>query len=162
WSYTTAATLVWNDDTEARVPPLDSDTLVPGLAENGRVEVEAVSAERGELRDSDDEPTPDQRPVQKNGIDKAQLFAGLSADSDDEPITKDRPVQKIGIDKAQLFDDLSAEGEDQSDAEIDEALTDSATELAELLELDTETYVDRTVNAGEQAWVEFIVLRDDD
>ena len=133
WSYTTEATLVWNDDTEAWEPQLDSDTLVPGLAENGRVDVETVTAQRGEIRDSDD-----------------------------EPITKDRPVQKIGIDKAQLLDDLSAEGEDQGDAEIDEALTDSATELAELLELDTETYVDRTVNAGEQAWVEFIVLRDDD
>ena len=132
WSYTTDATLVWNTDAEAWEPQLDSDTLVPGLAEHGRVNVETTAAKRGEI-----------------------------LDAEDEPITKDRPVQKIGIDKAQLLDELSTDGDDPSDSEIEEELTDSATDLAELLELDTETFVDRTLNAGEQAWVEFIVLRDD-
>jgi len=87
---------------------------------------------------------------------------GEILDAEDEPTTKDRTVQKIGFDKAQLVDDLSADGNGPTDSEIDEALTDSVTDLAELLEVDTETFVDRTLNAGEEAWVEFIVLRDDD
>src|SRR5699024_11646594 len=76
WSYTTDATLVWNTDAEAWEPQLDSDTLVPGLAEHGRVNVETTAAKRGEI-----------------------------VDGEDEPITKDRQVQKIGIEKGQLLDE---------------------------------------------------------
>lgn len=133
WSYTTEATLVWDDETEVWIPQLASDTLVPGLAADGRVDVETVAAERGEI-----------------------------LDSNDEPIATDRPVQRIGIDKSHLLDQLSAEDSEPTEQEIEDALTESATELAEELELEADTYVERTLAAGERAWVEFIVLRDDD
>lgn len=132
WTYTAEATLIWNDEAEAWEPQLTSDTLVPGLAEGGHIEVETESAERGNI-----------------------------LDTHDDPLTAERPVQRIGIDKTHLLNQLSADNEPTED-EITDALTESATELAEALELDVDTFVDRTLAAGERAWVEFIVLRDDD
>lgn len=132
WSYTTQATLEWNDETDTWTPQLASDTLVPGLAEDGSVDVQIEAAERGPI-----------------------------FDSEEVALATERPVQKIGIDKSHLLNELTAEGEEPSEADTDEALTDSATELAEALDLDVEPLVDRTLAAGERAWVEFIVLRDD-
>jgi len=133
WSYSTQATLIWDAENETWVPHLASDTLVPGLAEAGTVEVKTDSAERGEI-----------------------------LDGRDEPLVTDRPVHHVGIDKSQLLDELAVDGDDPTESEISAALTDAATELAEVLDLDADTFVDRTLAAGERAWVEFIVLRDDD
>lgn len=132
WTYTTEATLVWNTETEEWEPQLASDTLVPGLAEGGRIDVETVAAERGNI-----------------------------LDTSEEPLTAERPVQRVGIDKTHLLNQLSSDAE-PTEAEITEALTESATDLAEALDLDVDTFVERTLAAGERAWVEFIVLRDDD
>src|SRR5690625_427392 len=83
-------------------------------------------------------------------------------DTQGEPLATERPVYRIGIDKLHVLNQLSDDGTDPTDEELEEALTSSATELAESLELDPEPFVDRVLAAGERAWVEFIVLRDDD
>ncbi|NLZ97842.1 MAG: penicillin-binding protein [Micrococcus sp.] len=133
WSYTTQATLVWNDEAEAWEPQLAAETLVPGLAEGGRVDVAVAPAQRGKI-----------------------------LDTQDVPLATERPVQRIGIDKTHLLNELAADGEEPTDDEVSEAAAESATALAEALDLDTDTFVDRVQAAGDRAWVEFIVLRDDD
>lgn len=133
WTYSTQATLVWNEESEVWEPQLTPETLVSGLAEGGRVEVSETPADRGEI-----------------------------LDTQDQPLATERPVQRIGIDKTHLLDALTAGGAEPSDDEVTEAATDSATALAEALDLDPETFVDRVLAAGERAWVEFIVLRDDE
>lgn len=133
WSYTTQATLVWNDEAEAWEPQLAAETLVPGLAEGGRVEVAVAPAQRGKI-----------------------------LDTQDVPLATERPVQRIGIDKTHLLNELAADGEEPTDDEVSEAAAESATALAEALDLDIDTFVDRVQAAGDRAWVEFIVLRDDD
>lgn len=132
WSYTTEATLVWDDETETWQPQLKADTLIPGLAEGGRVDVEVDAAQRGDI-----------------------------LDTRGEPLATERPVQRIGIDKTHILDDLAGTETDTT-ADVDEAFTASATDLAEALDLDPEPFVDRVLAAGERAWVEFIVLRDDE
>lgn len=132
WSYTTDATLIWDEETETWYPQLEADTLVPGLAEGGRVVVEVDEAQRGDI-----------------------------LDIQGEPLATERPVQRIGIDKTHLLNELSAEGAEPTDEEVEEAFTTSATDLAEALEIDVAPMVDRVLAAGERAWVEFIVLRDD-
>ncbi|GAA2043479.1 penicillin-binding transpeptidase domain-containing protein [Yaniella flava] len=132
WSYTTQAMMVWNEENATWIPQLSSDTLVPGLADGGQVAVATDAAERGNI-----------------------------FDSEGQSLATDRPVRKIGIDKTHLRNQLSADDAEPTDAEIEEAVTQSATDLAEALDLEAETFVDRTLNAGELAWVEFIVLRDD-
>ena len=133
WSYPAQAQLVWDEDTETWQPRLTAATLVPGLANDGQVNVVVDAAQRGTIRDGED-----------------------------NALAMDRPVQRIGIDKSHVLQALSQGGAEPTDAEIEETLTDSATELAEALDLDPEPLVDRTLAAGERAWVEFIVLRDDD
>ena len=133
WSYTTQATLVWNDESEAWEPQLAAETLVPGLAEGGRVDVAVAPAQRGKI-----------------------------LDTQDVPLATERPVQRIGIDKTHLLNELAVDGEEPTDDEVSEAAAESATALAEALDLDTDTFVDRVQAAGDRAWVEFIVLRDDD
>mgnify|MGYP001012218694 CR=1 FL=1 len=133
WSYTTKATLVWNDEAEAWEPQLAAETLVPGLAEGGRVDVAVAPAQRGKI-----------------------------LDTQDVPLATERPVQRIGIDKTHLLNELAVDGEEPTDDEVSEAAAESATALAEALDLDTDTFVDRVQAAGDRAWVEFIVLRDDD
>ena len=133
WSYTTQATLVWNDESEAWEPQLAAETLVPGLAEGGRVDVAVAPAQRGKI-----------------------------LDTQDVPLATERPVQRIGIDKTHLLNELAADGEEPTDDEVSEAAAESATALAEALDLDIDTFVDRVQAAGDRAWVEFIVLRDDD
>lgn len=132
WTYTTDAILVWDAETQAWQPRLEADTLIPGLAEDGRVEVNVETAQRGDI-----------------------------LDTHGEPLATERPVQRIGIDKAHVLEALDSEGTELSADELDEVLTSSATDLAEALELDAEPLVDRVLAAGERAWVEFIVLRDD-
>lgn len=132
WTYSTQATLIWDEESEVWEPQLTPETLVAGLVEGGRVELSETAAERGEI-----------------------------LDAHDEPLVTERPVQRIGIDKTHLQDELAAGGPEPSDDQVTEAATDSATALAEALDLDTETFVDRVLAAGERAWVEFIVLRDD-
>ncbi|HIY86959.1 MAG TPA: penicillin-binding protein [Candidatus Yaniella excrementavium] len=132
WTYATQATLIWDEESEVWEPQLTSATLVAGLAETGSVQVSETPAERGEI-----------------------------LDAHDEPLTTERPVQRIGIDKTHLVDELSAGGAELDDDEVMQAATDSATALAEALELDVDTFVDRVLAAGDRAWVEFIVLRDD-
>lgn len=133
WSYTTQATLVWNDEAEAWEPQLAAETLVPGLAEGGRVDVAVAPAQRGKI-----------------------------LDTQDVPLATERPVQRIGIDKTHLLNELAVDGEEPTDDEVSEAAAESATALAEALDLDTDTFIDRVQAAGDRAWVEFIVLRDDD
>ena len=133
WSYTTEAALLWDDETETWRPQLKADTLVPGLAEGGRVDVEVDAAQRGDI-----------------------------LDTRGEPLATERPVQRIGIDKTHILNDLAAAGTDSTDADAEAVFTASATDLAEALDLDPEPFVDRVLAAGERAWVEFIVLRDDD
>ncbi len=132
WSYQTQASLVWDETTETWQPRLEASTLVPGLAPDGHVNVEIDPAERGTIRD---------------GEDNAMVM--------------DRPVQRIGIDKSHVLEALSSADAEPTDDDIEQTLTESATELAEALDLDPEPLVDRTLAAGERAWVEFIVLRDD-
>ncbi len=132
WSYSTQATLVWNDDAEAWEPQLAAESLVAGLANGGHVDVAVATAQRGKI-----------------------------LDTQDRPIATDRPVQRIGINKSHLLDALAAQGEEPTDDEVGEATAESATALAEALDLDTDTFVDRVQAAGDRAWVEFIVLRDD-
>src|SRR5699024_9445498 len=103
-----------------------------GLAPDGHVNVEIDPAERGTIRD---------------GEDNAMVM--------------DRPVQRIGIDKSHVLEALSSADAEPTDDDIEQTLTESATELAEALDLDPEPLVDRTLAAGERAWVGFIVLRDD-
>ena len=131
WSYTTETTLVWHDESEQWRPLLQTDTLIPGLAEGGRVDVTVDPAQRGDI-----------------------------LDTHGEPLATERPVQRIGIDKTHVLDSLAAEGTEPSDDELEDLFTSSATELAEALELDAEPLVERVLAAGERAWVEFIVLRD--
>ncbi|MDN6535094.1 MAG: penicillin-binding protein, partial [Yaniella sp.] len=133
WSYTTQATLVWDDEAEAWEPQLAAETLVPGLAEGGRVDVAVAPAQRGKI-----------------------------LDTQDVPLATERPVQRIGIDKTHLLNELAVDGEEPTDDEVSEAAAKSATALAEALDLDTDTFIDRVQAAGDRAWVEFIVLRDDD
>lgn len=133
WSYTTQATLVWDDEAEAWEPQLAAETLVPGLAEGGRVDVAVAPAQRGKI-----------------------------LDTQDVPLATERPVQRIGIDKTHLLNELAVDGEEPTDDEVSAAAAESATALAEALDLDTDTFVDRMQAAGDRAWVEFIVLRDDD
>lgn len=133
WSYTTEATLLWDDETQIWRPQLKADTLVPGLADGGRVDVEVDAAQRGDI-----------------------------LDIHGEPLATERPVQRIGIDKTHILNDLAAAETDSTEDDVEEVFTASATDLAEALDLDPETFVDRVLAAGERAWVEFIVLRDDD
>ena len=133
WSYPTQAHLVWDDETETWQPHLTASTLVPGLADDGRVDVVVDQAQRGTIRDGDD-----------------------------NALAMERPVQRIGIDKSHVVQALSQGGAEPTAADIEETLTESATDLAEALDLEPEAFVDRTLAAGERAWVEFIVLRDDD
>lgn len=132
WTYTTEAALTWDEESETWVPQLTPQTLVPGLAEDGAVAVETVRADRGRI-----------------------------LDTAEDPLAANREVQRIGIDKSHVLDQLSADGATPSEEEIDEQLEASATELAEVLDLDVATFVERVQSAGERAWVEFIVLRDD-
>ncbi|GAA4108857.1 penicillin-binding transpeptidase domain-containing protein [Enteractinococcus coprophilus] len=133
WSYPTQAHLVWDDETQAWQPHLTASTLVPGLADGGRVDVVVDQAQRGTIRDGED-----------------------------NALAMERPVQRIGIDKSHVVQALSQGGAEPTAADIEETLTESATDLAEALDLDPEAFVDRTLAAGERAWVEFIVLRDDE
>lgn len=132
WSYTTEATLIWNEETDTWEPQLAADTLVPGLADGGRVNVTIDPAQRGDI-----------------------------LDTHDQALATERPVQRIGIDKTHVLDSAGAEGTEPSNDELEEIFTSSATDLAEALELDAEPLVERVLAAGERAWVEFIVLRDD-
>ena len=132
WSYTTEATLIWNEETDTWEPQLAADTLVPGLADGGRVNVTIDPAQRGDI-----------------------------LDTHDQALATERPVQRIGIDKTHVLDSAGAEGTEPSNDELEEIFTSSATDLAAALELDAEPLVERVLAAGERAWVEFIVLRDD-
>ena len=67
--------------------------------------------------------------------------------TDDEPIVTERPVLRFGIDKTRV------------DPEQQE---DSARSLADLLEVDADSFADQVNAAGEQAFVEAIVLREGD
>ncbi|WBL20406.1 penicillin-binding transpeptidase domain-containing protein [Citricoccus sp. NR2] len=134
WSYTAETTLVWDEEAEAWQPRLTPESLVPGLAEGGAVVVAETASERGRI-----------------------------LDGEGEPIVTNRPVQRIGIDKARVMDALQIEGEptDAQQTEAEELLTESATALAEVLDLDIDIFTERTLNAGQRAFVEFITLRAD-
>jgi len=133
WSYTTEASLIWDEEADTWQPQLEADTLVPGLVDGGQVVVDVDAAPRGDI-----------------------------LDTHGEPLATERPVYRIGIDKLHVLNQLSDDGTDPTEEELEEALTSSATELAESLELDPEPFVERVLTAGERAWVEFIVLRDDE
>lgn len=64
----------------------------------------------------------------------------------DRVLVTDRPVVRVGLDKSHLE---SGRWED------------SARELAELVQIDADAYAGRVAAAGEKAWVQAIVLRDD-
>lgn len=64
-----------------------------------------------------------------------------------EKLVKPRPVVRIGIDKTR--------------AESDQ-WENSARKLAKLVEIDADTYAQKVLAAGDKAWVQAIVLRDDD
>lgn len=134
WSYTAETTLVWDEESEAWQPLLTPESLVPGLAEGGDVVVSETSSERGRI-----------------------------LDGEGEPIVTNRPVQRIGIDKSRIMDALQIDGDptEAQQTEAEDLLTDSATALAEALDLDVETFTQRTLNAGQRAFVEFITLRAD-
>ena len=131
WSYPTQAHLVWDAETETWQPYLTASTLVPGLADDGRVDVVVDQAQRGTIRDGDD-----------------------------NALAMDRPVQRIGIDKSHVVQALSQGGAKPTEDDIAATLTESATDLAEALDLDPEAFVERTLAAGERAWVEFIFFID--
>ncbi|HYN57405.1 MAG TPA: penicillin-binding transpeptidase domain-containing protein, partial [Motilibacterales bacterium] len=65
----------------------------------------------------------------------------------DEPLVTLRPVMRIGIDKTKVPAEQAPE---------------SARDLAELLDIDTKAYVKAVSGAGAKAFVEALVLRDED
>jgi cell division protein FtsI/penicillin-binding protein 2 len=65
----------------------------------------------------------------------------------DEPLVTLRPVMRLGIDKTKVPTGQAA---------------DSARELAELLDIDADAYVKAVTQAGPKAFVEALVLRDED
>lgn len=131
WSYQAQTKLMWDQDSEVWQPHLTAEALIPGLADDGRVVVSVEPAQRGTIRDGGD-----------------------------NALVMDRAVQRIGIDKSHVLQALSSGGAQPTDEEIEAALTESASALATALDLDSEPLVERTLAAGERAWVEFIVLRD--
>ncbi|MHA7246281.1 penicillin-binding transpeptidase domain-containing protein [Arthrobacter tecti] len=79
--------------------------------------------------------------VSRTPADRAEILG-----ADGEVLVADRPVIRVGIDKTRI--------------EASE-LESSAAAVAELVGLDPATYTEQVVNAGEQAFVEAIVYRDD-
>ncbi|MGH3651856.1 penicillin-binding transpeptidase domain-containing protein [Glutamicibacter sp.] len=71
---------------------------------------------------------------------------GNITDAEGESIVSNRPVIRVGMDKTH------AEKENWES---------SAKKLAKLVDIDEEAYVQRVMAAGDKAWVEAIVLRDD-
>ncbi len=69
---------------------------------------------------------------------------GMIRAANHDPLTALLPVTRIGIDKSRMDDDQTR---------------DSATRLAQALDLDVDAYVERVMAAGDQAWVEAITLR---
>jgi cell division protein FtsI/penicillin-binding protein 2 len=65
----------------------------------------------------------------------------------DEPLVTLRPVMRLGIDKTRVSAEQAPE---------------SARDLAELLDIDTEAYVKAVSQAGPKAFVEALVVRDED
>src|SRR5699024_5384923 len=66
-TYTTQATLVWDEETETWLPTLASETLVPGLTETGQVVVDIEPAQRAEILDAQQQPLATHRPVKRIG-----------------------------------------------------------------------------------------------
>src|SRR5699024_6018143 len=79
WSYQTRVSLVWDETNETWQPQLDASTLVPGLANDGQVNVTIDPAERGTIRDGEDNALVMNRPVQRIGIDKTHVMQALTA-----------------------------------------------------------------------------------
>lgn len=84
---------------------------------------------------------------QRLTVDTDPATRGDVLGADDVPLVMDRAVTRFGIDKTQ------AEGE---------IAGTSAEALAQLLDIDPDTYRDRVEAAGEQAFVEALVMRADD
>lgn len=80
-------------------------------------------------------------------VDRASAERGEILDANGVVLMGDRPVQRVGIDK----EGISAESAERS-----------ARQLAEVLEIDPEQYAQQVAAYGDQAFVEAIVLREDD
>lgn len=78
---------------------------------------------------------------------REQADRGTIIGADQNVLVKNRPVARIGIDKTRL---------DGSDA------AESAADLANLLDIDSADYVKQVKGAGDQAFVEAIVFREND
>lgn len=87
------------------------------------------------------------------GISTVPAERGRIMDDDGRAMVYNRDVVRIGIDKSQL-----AEGDDAAD---EDTQREAAEELAEVLGIDAESYADRVVAHGDQAFVEAIVHRRD-
>lgn len=131
WSYSSQATLNWDESSGTWLPLLEAETLLPRLGENGKVTVHREPAQRANILDA-------------HGY----------------PLATQRDVRRIGIDKMHVAQSVTVDGVEPSENELTTTLTTSATQLAEALELDAEPLIERVLAAGEKAWVEFIVLRD--
>ncbi|MET1034624.1 MAG: penicillin-binding transpeptidase domain-containing protein [Arthrobacter sp.] len=117
WSYTTEATMEYDDDADAWEVRYEPAVAVPGLRDGESLRLRTVPAARGDI-----------------------LGAG------DRVLVTDRAVVRLGIDKS-LIDAAQA--------------GPSARRLAALVEIDAGDYAARVGAAGAQAFVEAIVLRDD-
>lgn len=87
------------------------------------------------------------------GLSAVSAERGRIMDDAGTAMVYDRPVLRLGIDKSELSDGDGAPDE-QSQRE-------AAEQLADLVEIDAETYADRVVAHGDQAFVEAIVHRAD-
>ncbi|GAB3186468.1 penicillin-binding transpeptidase domain-containing protein [Nesterenkonia suensis] len=87
------------------------------------------------------------------GISTVNAERGRIMDDSGRAMVYHRDVVRIGIDKTQL-----AAGDDSPDEDVQR---EAAEQLAEVLSLDAETYADRVVAHGDQAFVEAIVHRRD-
>lgn len=73
WSYSATSEMTWDDDSETWQPVLASDSLVPGMAEDGQLTVSAEGPHRGEILDEDGEAIVTSQDVKRIGIDKGQV-----------------------------------------------------------------------------------------
>src|SRR5690606_3257778 len=90
---------------------------------------------------------PDLVPGARLDVSRKQPERGMIIGADDQELVKPRAVSRIGIDKTRVSG---------------KAALESAAELAELVDIDSDAYVKRVKAAGEKAFVEAIVYRQSD
>lgn len=113
----------------------------------------SVEADAWRLEPDTETVLPDYSGTEPIGVSTVAADRGRIMDDSGTAMVYNRNVFRIGIDKTQLADgDGPPAEEDQREA---------AEELAELVDIDAETYAERVLDHGDQAFVEAIVHRAD-